>query len=146
MVELMHETQRPVTHGHVTRQRWVRLQRSKEDRLGNRRLATLATQLRDCMLSAHPDMEREPFKLICWRSATAVIGGRRIATLRRCSAVDGRASWLATQAIVPGTCTSAHHISDEFILDWHPHWWSADVYAYEAAAIRDSVHKALAGW
>lgn len=62
---------------------WAGYLKSREDRQRNQRLTTLTRTLQQHLRGTCIDAPRPPYRNICWKSATTILGGRRIATLRR---------------------------------------------------------------
>lgn len=96
---------------------WAGVQTSREDRLRNTRRTTLTGSLQSFLQASSPANSKTPYRVTCWKSATTVLGGKRIATSRR---TPQPGAPTPTQTAGCGASTT---IFADFILDWHDEWW-----------------------
>lgn len=62
---------------------WASPLRTKEERLRNRRLVSLATTIRAALAQGEQDTQKEPYQMVCWKSAAIISSGRRVVTVPR---------------------------------------------------------------
>lgn len=117
---------------------WAGYLKTREDRQRNQRLTTLARALQGHLRNTCPDLVRPPHRNVCWKSATTILGGRRIATLRRRWAPGD----IAPPPQTPGT-TETTTIHTDLTIDWHPAWWGPDIFEYEQHSIMEAVAQTL---
>lgn len=67
--------------GNIQIRPWISVQKTAEARRRNRKLNALSRTLLDKLPADHADKSREPWKTICWRSATMILQNKRIVTL-----------------------------------------------------------------
>lgn len=65
---------------------WIGVQKTVEARRGNMVLSAMSNQVVFKMSPHHPEVSQEPWGMICWRSATRIVRGTRMATLERAQA------------------------------------------------------------
>lgn len=117
---------------------WAGVLTSREDRLRNQRMNALGRCIQDHLRATCPCRTREVYQNICWKSATAVFGGRRCATLRRLYNQDG-----SRPNRTAGAVTETPINNGEFYIDWHRNWWGQDIFEYEENCIVDRVVQAM---
>lgn len=83
MDELRNTLHHEVTFAGKRYKLWAAAQKTAEERLRNRRLVTIAEACQQALHERHPEEMKKPFRLVCWKSATIELAGRRFATLRR---------------------------------------------------------------
>lgn len=72
----------------------VGLLKTREERLRDQRLMAMAKTVQKFLPEAHTDRRLPPRKIVCWRSATIVLGTRRVVSLKKDSAeVTFHDSW-----------------------------------------------------
>lgn len=117
---------------------WAGVQKTREERLRNKRLTTMTACIQTYLHTSSPDTAKEPHQATCWKSATTVLGGRRIATLRRVQ-LPGAPAPPQT-----GGCRATTTIFPDLIIDWHDGWWDVATFAGSEADIVHSVKVAMA--
>lgn len=75
--------QKQVKVGDMQIKPWIGIQKPVEERRRNRKLRALSKVLLDKLPVDNMDKAREPWRVVCWRSATVILQNKRIVTLER---------------------------------------------------------------
>lgn len=101
LIELARAYPGPVRMGAVPLTLWMSALKSRSERDRDHRLLRMAEEAQRHMHVDHADSTTPPWRLVCWQSATVVVGRKRIATVRRedggyayCSATSTRSCCL----------------------------------------------------
>lgn len=74
---------RPVIIGGRTYKLRVTVQKTKEERDKNRRLVKMAEVVYECLQEDDAERNKQPWQLVCWRTTTAIVHGKRTVVLNR---------------------------------------------------------------
>lgn len=102
---------------------YTSIQKTKRERIRYKRLRIMASTVQQALAPAHRDAAEQTWRFVCWRSACVVVGGRRVATLKKIP--DSRVDSLDTEAV------------------WQVDWYEPSAYVESPDRIRDEVYKSL---
>lgn len=74
---------RQVQHGGTTYSQRIAIQKTTEERDRNRCLAKIAAAMQMSLRKETAEAKKEAWQLVCWRTATIVINGKRTAVLAK---------------------------------------------------------------
>lgn len=89
---------------------WANVRKSREDRARNPKLIKMAEAVQTALNEGHKDNILPAYKVLCWKSATIVLNGKRIVTPKR--------SDMTT------TTTDA-----QLLIKWHDDWYDRCLYS-----------------
>lgn len=74
---------RQVQYGGTTYSLRISIQKTKEERDRNRRLVKIAAAVQNNLRRETAEAKKEAWQLVCWRTATVVVAGKRTAVLSK---------------------------------------------------------------
>lgn len=71
--------------------------KTREERWRNKKLTAAATAIQAALTNDEPDRRKEPWTLVCWKSAAVVASRRRTTTLSRTGEITWNTNWHDTE-------------------------------------------------